>query len=231
MAAPQRSRRSLQRSAAVSTSFSRFRRSTYHSVPVRNGARRRIASLRSFPASDLIFAAVGRGVPARNRFSNTSWASVPFVIGSSSSGAQRRGTMSSRWRNQARGETIKVSRPEAESGLGFPLLSTSRSIFRSGSRTSRISVRTGSAGRATASPLILDRCDSRSRINRRSSGAWIPLKRRDMKVVVPDGARSSPIASRKGARKTTRSPIPPNCRRKRARRRAIPSSGVSRAYP
>ena len=204
--APQRTRSSLQRSAAVSTSFSRFRRSTYHSDPVRNGARRRIASLRSFPAADLIFAVVGSGVSARNRFSNTSWASVPFVIGSSSSGAQRRGRISSRWRNQAKGETIKTSRPEGESGLSLPLPSTSRSIFRSGSRTSRTPETTGSAGGATASPFTLDRCDSRSRISRRSSGAWIPSKRRDMKVMVPDGARSSPIASRNGERNTTRSP-------------------------
>src|SRR3990172_2171190 len=80
-------------------------------------------------------------------------------------------------------------------------------------------------------PSARARCDSRSSVKTRSSGVSTPWKRRVMKAVVPHRAISSPSGSRSGERKTARLLADPSCRSKSARRRAIRSCAVSRAYP
>ena len=174
---------------------------------------------------------MGRGASGGKSRSKTSWASVPFVIGSRVSGAHSSGRRPYRERNQERGETRSVSRLEGVSRRLLPFSSDRRSSPRFGSRISNARGGTGAQGVARASPSARDRCDSRWSVKTRSSGVSTLLKRRVMKAVVPHRAISSPSGSRSGERKTARSLADPSCRSKSARRRAIRSCAVSRAYP
>src|SRR3989304_1363868 len=64
----------------------------------------------------------------------------------------------------------------------------------------------GGEGGGRAPPGPRARCDSRSSVKTRSSGASTPSKSRVMKAVVPQGAISSPSGSRSGGRKKARGP-------------------------